>query len=94
MRKAQTPPPLPFSSAAFAEAWEDWKQHRKEIKKPLTFTSTKQQLQNFAAWGEVRSIAAIRFTIGNGWQGIREPDAPRNSAPARTRDLRSDQVGI
>jgi DNA-binding transcriptional MocR family regulator len=74
---------LPFPTPAFAEAWNDWKQHRAEIKKKLTPQSIKQQLRNFAEWGEARSIAAIRFTIGNGWQGIREPDAPRNGHPAK-----------
>ncbi len=70
---------LPFPSESFKSAWSDWKLHRAEIKKKLTPTSITQQLRNFADWGEDRSIAAIRFTIGNGWQGIREPDAPRNS---------------
>lgn len=92
--KISTEPTLPFTSGAFGEAWNDWKQHRVEIKKKLTPTSIKQQLANFAEWGESRSIAAIRHTIGNGWQGLREPDAPINSAPPRNRDLRSDQVGI
>lgn len=90
----EIPDPLPFPSDAFRNAWSDWQQHRKEIKKPLTPTSTKQQLRNFAEMGEARSIAAIRHTIGNGWQGIREPDAPRGTAPPKPRDFRSDQVGI
>lgn len=86
-RKSPMSDKLPFSSAAFADAWNDWIQHRAEIKKKLTPTSIKQQLRNFAEWGEERSITAIRHTIGNGWQGIREPDALRNSpmpAPSGT----------
>lgn len=78
---------LPFPSEAFKSAWNDWQLHREEIKKKLTPTSIRQQLRNFAEWGEVRSIDAIRYTIGNGWQGLREPDGlrtPISSAPAGT----------
>jgi hypothetical protein len=63
-----------YESPAFMKAWDDWQQHRREIKKPLTPTATQEQMRQFKAWGEVRSITAIRHTIKNGWQGIREPD--------------------
>jgi hypothetical protein len=58
------------------EAWASWKKHRSEIKKPLKPTMEAGQLAELAAWGEARAIAAIRFTIAKGWQGLREPDAP------------------
>ena len=63
-----------FESSSFLKAWDDWQEHRREIKKPLTPTATQEQMRQFKAWGEVRSITAIRHTIKNGWQGIREPD--------------------
>lgn len=76
---------LPFPSQDFRESWNEWVQHRREIKKPLTPLSVKQQLRNFAEWGEARSIAAIRFTIGKGWQGIQEPgNGGTPPAPAGT----------
>ena len=65
---------LPFGSDAFAAAWTDFCQHRRELKKKLTPTATRQIFADLAAWGEQRAIAAIRHTIGKGWQGIREPD--------------------
>ncbi len=85
-RRSLDTPSIPFPSVAFSEAWRDWLQHRIEIKKKLTPTSIKQQFRNFAEWGEERSIAAIRHTIGNGWQGIFEPSgqAPAPAAPAGT----------
>lgn len=70
--------PLPFLSQAFGLAWDDFKKHRKEIRKKLTPTATKQTLVDLAAIGEQRAIAAIRHTIGKGWQGIREPEAQRS----------------
>jgi hypothetical protein len=69
---------LPIQSEAFREAWNLWCQHRSEIKKPLKPTSCDQQLKQLAEWGEARAIAAIRYTVAKGWQGIQEPDAKRN----------------
>jgi hypothetical protein len=61
---------LPFSSDVFREAWTDWEQHRREIKKPLTPTSTRKQLEDLAKMSEGEAIAAMHRSIANGWQGI------------------------
>jgi hypothetical protein len=66
---------LPFSSHAFQTAWNEWTQHRSELRKPLTATSTAKQLATLATYGEPRAIAAIGHSIQNGWQGIFEPKA-------------------
>ena len=58
----------------FMEAWENWIQHRKEIKKPLRRKSAEMQIKCFVEWGASKSINAIEFTILKGWQGIRQPD--------------------
>ena len=73
---------LPFSSHAFQTAWSEWTQHRSELRKPLTATSTTKQLATLATIGEQRAIAAIAHSIENGWQGIFEPKAghsPKNT---------------
>jgi hypothetical protein len=75
-------PELPFSSEAFAGAWEDWQQHRREKKKPLTPTSAKSQFKAFLEWGEARSIMAIEHSIRNGWQGVFEPTVPTSKPNA------------
>lgn len=75
---------LPFSSTEFAEAWKDWKQFRKEKRAPVTPTMAKQQFADMVMMGEARAIAAIRFTIGKGWQGLREPDAPKDNSHANS----------
>ena len=61
---------LPFSSDEFREAWSDWEQHRRELKKPLTPTSIRKQLEDLAKMSEAESIAAMHRSIANGWQGI------------------------
>ena len=63
---------LPFESKEFAEAWEQWTQHRREKKKPLTPTSVTLQFKALKDMGEVRSIAAINSSIANGYTGIFE----------------------
>jgi len=74
-------PEPPFTSEAFAAAWSDWVQFRKEIKKPLTPTMIKAQFKDFAEKGEERSIAMIRHTIRRGWWGLREEDGGNSGHP-------------
>ena len=68
----EIPPPL--RTERFRDAWRDWIAHRKEIRKPLMPTATRQQLKTLAAWGESRAVSAIEHTIAMGWTGLREPD--------------------
>jgi len=65
---------LPFDDQDFADAWNDWTQHRKEKKKPLTPTSTKLQLQALQDMGVDRAIRAIDHSIAQGYTGIYEPN--------------------
>lgn len=83
-------PPI-LNTQAFSAAWAEWEQHRREIRKPLSATSTRQQLTRLAGMGQERAIAAIRHSIGNGWQGIFEPLSERSSNGAAER--RAEQRG-
>ena len=74
---------LPFESELFKDAWYNWKQHRIEIKKKLTPTTTRSQLKSLHEMGEDRAIAAINYTIGKGWQGLFEPDVTNGANSAR-----------
>lgn len=51
------------------EAWEKWIQHRKEIKKPLTPTSTKQQLE-FLEEHKSDHVEIIKASINGGYMGL------------------------
>jgi hypothetical protein len=70
-----SPVPIPgeLDSAEFRAAWDQWQQHRRELKKPLTQTATQKQLAKLARMGERRAIAALEHSAANGWQGIFEP---------------------
>lgn len=67
--------PSELRTDEFVAAWDRWQKHRREIRKPLTPTSSQTQLREMAKWGVRRAVAAIDHTIGKGWQGLREPDA-------------------
>lgn len=65
----------------FMDAWTDWCEYRKQIRHSLVESTAIQQLKKMDAWGATRSVAAIRHTIENGWQGLFEPvSKPQSSA--------------
>lgn len=66
-------PDLPFGSPEFCKAWDEWRQHRKEKKAPLTPSTVRKQFKQLAAWGEKKAIAAIDLAIEKGWTGLFEP---------------------
>lgn len=69
--KAEPDPlPLPFSSSEFAEAIDSYRQHRKEIGKPLKPTGEKLLYRQLEKMGEKQSIASMSRSIANGWQGV------------------------
>lgn len=57
-----------------AEAWADWCQHRKEIRKPLTAKTCEQQAKVLSA--HASPDAVINLSISNGWTGLFPEKAP------------------
>jgi DNA-binding transcriptional regulator YhcF (GntR family) len=55
------------------ELWADWQEHRRNIKKPLTLLSAKQQIKAMDEWGLGASIESLRQSLSNGWQGLFKP---------------------
>ena len=64
-----------FDSPEMMAAWMTWKKHRGELKKKLTPTQIEKAVKKLKAWGERRAIAAIDFSVANGWQGLFEEDS-------------------
>jgi len=58
-----------FPSWLNKEKWEEWTQHRKEIKKKMTPMTIKKQLQ-FLSLHQKDHIKIINRSIMNGWQGL------------------------
>jgi len=64
---------LPYPSKEFAEAWQSWIDHKKEIKQKLPPSTMAAQLKKLSKWGEVKAIEAIENSISGKWQGLFEP---------------------
>ena len=72
---------LPFDSISFKETWDDWRVHRKELKKPLTELSIKRQLNKLGKHSEADAIAVIEQSILNGWVGFFELKEEKKTKP-------------
>jgi hypothetical protein len=74
--------PKELDTTDFRDTWTDWRKHRREIKHPLTPSQEAKKLEQLARWGPTRAVAAINWSISNGWQGIFEEkqDDKRRSA--------------
>lgn len=66
------PPNPPFDTPAFAEAWADWEQSRREARKPLKPTTIRLQFRKLQEMGHDRAVAALRYSAANGYTGIFE----------------------
>jgi len=64
-----TLPPLPHGEE-FAKAWSEWMGYRNELKKPLTASSIREQLNFLTQQTEHDSITSIQQSIRSGWVGL------------------------
>ena len=72
---------LPFEDDLSNEAWKDWIKYRKEIRKPLSPSTTESQINKLKMIAPHTRAAMIKQSIENGWQGlfeIREPKIKSN----------------
>lgn len=67
-RKVTAPPELD------TELWEQWEQHRRALRKPLTPQARALQWQKLAEWGWEHQREIIERSIERGWQGLFPPD--------------------
>lgn len=76
-------PTLPdtLATPAMASAWQDWLQHRIEIRKPLRPTGAKKQIAKLVEMGPERALAALSHSMAQGWTGIYEPNAADKLKP-------------
>ena len=72
--------PIELQTAEFAAAWEEFLQHRKENKWPMTELSTKKQLKFLKQFGSSRACELIDNAIRQGWRGIYDNNNSGKSA--------------
>lgn len=66
---------LPFASEEFRKTWDQWEQHRREKKEPITPVARAMQLKKCEAIGEARAIAMLEHSAAGSFQGLYEPRA-------------------
>ena len=79
--------PIGLDTPEFRQAWDEWRQHRAELKKKLTPTGMNRQLSRLAKMGVDRAIAAIEHSIANEWQGIFEDTNGNHRKDSGRRDI-------
>lgn len=74
-QRPEIPPEL--ETDAFRDAWQEWYDHRRRIKKPLTPKSVSRQVKQLADFGHDVAIRAIHQSIDSRWQGLFYPRGDR-----------------
>jgi len=85
-RKKSPPTNIPteLDTPEFNACWNEFLQHRKEKKTPMTPTAQNNMFRKFTAWGVENAVSAIDTAISNGWTGVFEPKQNKfNSKPER-----------
>jgi uncharacterized protein DUF6291 len=72
-----------LNTPEFVTAWLEWEKHRREIKKKLTPSTVKKQLEKLAGLSQVHAIATIEKSIESGWTGL-FPDKATPSQPEQS----------
>jgi hypothetical protein len=75
--------PASLRTESFIAAFADWMQHRKEIGKSYKPLGLKTLISQLAEWGPEKSIASIRRSIANGYQGLFEESGNGKSRTPR-----------
>jgi len=84
-------PPLP--ACIDPAVWADWAAHRREIRKPLSATTTKHQLRQLTTWTDAGHDPneILRASIRNGWAGLFQPKADRDGSLTRRDRVQQDR---
>ena len=64
--------PHNLTNPKFLKIWEEFKDHRRQMKKPMTALAESKMLKELQKHGNNRAIQMLEQSIMNGWQGIFE----------------------
>lgn len=81
-KKADDGPAIPASldTTAGRQAWDEWREYRRQTRKKLTPIGETKLLSEWAERGATRFVAAVNHSITNGWQGLFEPEGKHGNA--------------
>lgn len=77
LRRLDTWPP------ALQSAWDDYRDHRRELRKPLTRVAERRLMAKLEGWGSDRALAALEWSMENGWMGVFEPPSQQQENSQR-----------
>ena len=63
---------------------DEFREHRRQLKKPLTAMALEKLLTEWSTKGSDRFVAAVNHSISNGWQGVFEPNGGGDTARTGT----------
>lgn len=73
--------PSELNQPIFTTAWQEWIQHRSELRKKLTPSTATKQLQMLSPMGADHAAAVLNHSITKGWQGLFPDDVPAPTTP-------------
>ena len=68
-----------------------WLRHRSEIRHPLKASSREAFFRKCIEWGDARAIAAIEYSIAQGYQGLIEPKLTNGNTASRPEQLTREE---
>jgi len=66
----ETDIPPNLSVQNFLDTWDEFKEHRKQIKKPMTPLAEKKMLKKLSGFNADDAVLALNTSIENGWIGV------------------------
>lgn len=66
---------LPFSTPRFINAWANWIDYRRDLKKPLHWKTINATFKELSTWTEDEAVVAIETSIKKGWLSLFKPRA-------------------
>lgn len=85
--------PAELETEAFMNAWADWLADRSERRLPrYTARAREKQLKRLAEMGEERAVAAIEWSITQGYKGIWEAPEKKAQPPAASGPAKAPSV--
>jgi predicted transcriptional regulator len=72
--------PIGLRTPAFITAWNEFFEHRKQIRHPMTQLAESKALEKCLRLGEADAISAINHSIACGYQGIFEPNGSNRAS--------------
>lgn len=85
-RRNRRSPVVPFEGSAFSKAWADFREHRKQIRAPMTPLAEERMLAKLGKLEEGVAVEALASSIENGWKGVFPDKVKRRPLVPQTKD--------